>query len=603
MIRFLVLVSITICLSLHGQAQQGFDPYLVEIEGNLGTFQLDKRIKKEQDSVYLLTIRLQSETEQQIPGFTVKWNLPSQNIYTIWDNKFNSGRSNYNLKNNSRIGGALALLSYIDKRNYNRFTFGISDNTNTIKIENKLKEEDANFYISLGFFNDNPPKRLTKAYTVTIRFDLRSIRYERSLNDMAKWWQSFYPPAHTPKAAIVPLYSTWYNFHHHLTEKEILKECNIAKELGMDAIIIDAGWMTLNDETDFSTVGDYKPKRLKHIKKLVAEIHALEMKVMLWYATSMAGIDSEAAHKFKGKFIRKDKKRFIYDPRYPEVREHLIVLLENALKEWDIDGVKLDFMSKMYPDPDTPVDKAEGRDYASIDQATDRWFKDIYNRLRKINPEVLIEFRQPHINPVTQQYGNMFRAIDNFNMEIANRIYISKIRLTSPGLATHSDMLKWHTSDSTDDAALQVLNGIFSVPQISIKLDSISKGHRTMIGFWMKYWSTNKNILMHENFRADHPGENYTALHGFDHKKQITALYTDQVVQPKSNTVNEIDLINATSNTTLYFDPLDNFSKEITIETYSSEGKPLDTIKKVNTGTPIKIMSPKVGLIRIRNTK
>ena len=289
----------------------------------------------------------------------------------------------------------------------------------------------------------------------------------------------------------------------------------------------------------------------------------------------------------------------IFDPRYPEVRRHLIGILETAMKEWGLDGFKLDFMSKMYPDEDTPNDRSDGRDFASIDEATEHWLKEIYQRLSATHPDVLIEFRQPHINPVTQQYANMYRAVDNFNMEIANRVYITKIRLASPGLATHSDMLKWHRGEPVEDAALQLLNGIFSVPQVSVKLDSVPVDHLKMMKFWLNYWKTNKDLIMHENFYADNPGENYTALHTFHNDIQISALYSTGVISPRHPEVRKIDIINATAKPTIYFDPGGYLGEKLEIKVFDCMGQNVDNQTVMNTGMPLKIQVPKAGLTRI----
>lgn len=580
-------------------SQDWFDPGDVEVVGDLQGFTLKKSIESPGEDVYILKLELTTPQPRAVPGFTLRWQVASQEIYTIWDNRFNSGRSNYNLKMHTRVGAHLALLSYIDKGDHNRITFGISDNLNTLVIQNKLSEEDTHFYVTVDFFKDNPPKKNVNRYSVDIRFDLRKTRYEKVLADMSRWWHQYYPPAPVPGEALVPYYSTWYNFHHELAEEELVKECQLAKTLGMEGIIIDAGWMTLDDAITFSTVGDYKPERLTGIKNLVEQVQAMGMKVMLWYSISMAGIHSEAANTFKGKFIRKENMTHIYDPRYPDVREHLNGLLEKAMKEWGLDGFKLDFMSKMYPDEATPNDSSGGRDFASIDEATEYWLKEIYQRLSAIDPGVLIEFRQPHINPVTQQYANMYRAIDNFNMEIANRIYISKIRLTSPGLATHSDMLKWHEGETVEDAALQLLNGIFGVPQVSVKLDAIPKDHLKMLKFWLGYWNENKALIMHENFYADSPGENYTALHTFHDASQVSALYAAQIVSPKHTKVRKIDIINATGKDYLYFDPGKHLGQTLKITVFDCMGQEVSS-KTINTmGTPLRIKSPRAGLIRI----
>ena len=42
--------------------------------------------------------------------------------------------------------------------------------------------------------------------------------------------------------------------------------------------------------------------------------------------------------------------------------------------------------------------------------------------LRRVKPDVMIEFRQPYIGPLMRKYGNMFRAGDAPNAAVDNRV-------------------------------------------------------------------------------------------------------------------------------------------------------------------------------------
>ena len=115
----------------------------------------------------------------------------------------------------------------------------------------------------------------------------------------------------------------------------------------------------------------------------------------MWYSVPMAGEKSEAAQRFKGKILgfSKGLGAHILDPRYPEVREYLIGLYEGAVRDWGVDGLKRDFIEMFAPKADTVLTKEDGRDFASVDEAVDRLFTDIMTRLRKIKPDIAIEFR------------------------------------------------------------------------------------------------------------------------------------------------------------------------------------------------------------------
>jgi alpha-galactosidase len=287
------------------------------------------------------------------------------------------------------------------------------------------------------------------------------------------------------------------------------------------------------------------------MKAFVDSIHALDMKIMLWYSLPFIGEKSALFNKFKGKYLHhwESQKTWVLDPRYPEVREHIIGTYEKALEEWGLDGFKLDFLGWFYADDDTDLTARNGRDYASVNDAVDRLMTDIMSRLKSFDPEILIEFRQPYIGPLMRKYGNMFRAADCPNMEIVNRVRTTDLRLLSGNTAVHSDMFRWHADDPVESAALQIQNILFSVPQLSVKLDSIPEDHAQMAAFWIKYWKENKDVLMDGVFIPHNPAALYPLITAHDGDKIIAAVYNDIVFRVEQKGLNAVDIVNARGGT------------------------------------------------------
>ena len=47
---------------------------------------------------------------------------------------------------------------------------------------------------------------------------------------------------------------------------------------------------------------------------------------------------------------------YTLDPRYPEVRQYLIDTYVKALRDWELDGFKLDFIDRFVADDQTVLD-------------------------------------------------------------------------------------------------------------------------------------------------------------------------------------------------------------------------------------------------------
>jgi alpha-galactosidase len=208
------------------------------------------------------------------------------------------------------------------------------------------------------------------------------------------------------------------------------------------------------------------------------------------------------------------------------VREFLIETYESALREWDLDGFKLDFVDSF----GTSQQTGEGRDHDGVPEAVDTLLEDTIVRLRRIKPDVMVEFRQGYVGPQMRKYGNMFRAMDCPNDAVENRMHTLDIRLLGGDTATHSDMLMWHAEDPVESAALQLVNIIFSVPQISVLLDRIPPEHVEMLHFWLGLWREHRDVLLDGVLEPLHPEANYPVVLARTESKLIAASYENAVV-------------------------------------------------------------------------
>jgi alpha-galactosidase len=212
-----------------------------------------------------------------------------------------------------------------------------------------------------------------------------------------------------------------------------------------------------------------------------------------------------------------------------------------------------------------------GFGWLSVNESVDRLMTDIMSRLRKINPDIMIEFRQPYIGPLMRKYGNMFRAADCPNMEVVNRVRTTDLRILSGNTAVHSDMFRWHAEDPVESAALQILNILFSVPQLSVKLDSIPDEHYQMAKFWINYWKKNRDILLDGKFIPVNPGGLYPVLMAKGSDKLIAAVYEDHFMTIEDPLVRNMDIVNAKGTETIILD-LENPFGKVEIKIYDCMG-------------------------------
>jgi alpha-galactosidase len=526
----------------------------IGITADLQGFVLKTDVVRVADGVERLDLTLTSPRSAKPPRIALKWRIPSHDVAGHWMtsrvlNKairpdWTSGRLQPTM-----FAKEAPVSTLFSSTNRNVLTFAVSDALNTIQIGSGVREEDGWIYNEVIFFSE-PHKAVTE-YKASVRIDRRDVPYETALKDGADWWaaQPGYAPAPVPPAAWGPVYSTWYNYHQSVDSAELLKELEVAKQLGFESIIVDDGWQTLDTNRGYAFTGDWKPERMADMKAFVEKSQALGVKVVLWYAVPFVGRNSSMAARFKDKSLRftpTGLAAYTLDPRYPEVRQYLIDIYRNALRDWKLDGFKLDFIDRFVADEQTVLEAADGRDYASVNEAADRLMTDVIGELRKINPDVMLEFRQPYIGPLIRKYGNMFRASDSPNAYLTNKVKSIDLRLLGGTTAVHGDMIMWHEREPVEKAALQLLNILFTVPQVSVKLREIPKDHLAMTKFYIDYYNRNRDVLVKGGIDAPFPTLNYPLVRGYGTDKQIVALYTDLVLAlDPSRPTSRIDIVNA----------------------------------------------------------
>ncbi|HBJ59223.1 MAG TPA: alpha-galactosidase, partial [Verrucomicrobia bacterium] len=367
-----------------------------------------------------------------------------------------------------------------------------------------------------------------------------------------------YRPAAVPAAAFDPLYSFWYSYHQGVNTANVEKECAAAVPYGMKTAIIDDGWQTDDNSGRYAYCGDWEVSTNRfadfagHIKK----VQEMGMKYMIWYSVPYVGFKSKNFAKFKGKYLYEDHGMLaaVLDPRFPEVREFLIGKYEQAVRDWGVDGLKLDFIDSFGfrgADPAVKEDYA-GRDIKSLPEAIDRLMTDVNKRLAAIKPGVLIEFRQSYIGPAILKYGNMLRAADCPMDVLSNRIRTLDLRLSCGPAAVHSDMLMWNMDESPEAASKQFWNILFSVPQISVRLEEISAAHRAKLREMLDFWLAHRETIMKGELRPMRPDLNYPIVYAYGKDEQVVAVYDPaMVVEVDRSRGPIVYIVNATDAKTL----------------------------------------------------
>ncbi|MBR2353022.1 MAG: alpha-galactosidase [Clostridia bacterium] len=480
--------------------------------------------------------------------------LPCKDVYSLWSPMAGMKRfispnwSKHSQK--SRLASGAPVLSAVAKSGMNRGCVALSDANTSTQVRCGVSEETANLEFEIRLFTELTAPM--DSYAVTVRIDTREIPFYEALKDTEIWWRCDvgFGEAYVPDCAKMPMDSLWYSFHQILDPEKILEECRISKALGMDTVIIDDGWQTDDNNRGYEFCGDWElaTGKIPDMKKLVDELHTIGMKVIVWFSVPFVGIQSKIHDRFLGMYVchaSAGGRVKCLDPRYKEVRDYLAGIYKNAVTEWGLDGLKLDFIdSFILSDVADPTD--ERRDTVSLEDGVEKLLAEVTETLRAINPDIMIEFRQKYIGPTIRKYGNMLRVADCPNDAINNKMGVVDLRMISGGSAVHSDMLMWHKEEKAEHAALQLLSTIFGVPQISIRLADFPEVHKTVIKTFLDFWRENRDILLEGELKAQDPDAGYSLVSSQKGSRMIAVRHLG-VPFTMEEGIDSVSLFNATA--------------------------------------------------------
>ncbi|MBQ9846460.1 MAG: alpha-galactosidase [Clostridia bacterium] len=514
--------------------------------------------EREENGIKHFTVHAKLSEKAVPEKFSVQFEIPHIECFSVWSPYLSHCRrigpdwgpsTTY-----ANIASSMPVQSVLSVDGNNRLTLAIDDAMSPTAIKTGVREEDGNIVVTFTFFTETTTA--IEEYSATVRVDTRDIPFYDAVYDVVRWWENEcgYTPLSVPEHAKLPMNSMWYSYHQNLDSESIVREARLAKELGMESIIVDDGWQTDNLGRGYAYCGDWELAKTKipDMREVVDRVHAEGVKLILWFSVPFVGKYSRAFERFKDMVLSDNPYQYEHtqlDPRYKEVRDFLIGVYKKYLVEWDLDGFKLDFIDSFRLTPST-IAPDDRRDYESLVEAVDRLMTDITIELKKIKPDILIEFRQTYVGPAIRKYGNMLRATDCPNDAISNRKHTLDLRLTSGNTAVHSDMLMWNKDDTPESAMLQFTSILYSVPQVSLRLDTISDVHRKALKFYLSFWRENADILMNGKLHVYDTAHDYSGACAVLDKKAIYTSYVQTVIDGAD--YDELTIVKASKGNSVY---------------------------------------------------
>ncbi len=506
-------------------------------------------------------------------------------------------------RNTSNFCFGAPILTTVGANDRNTLTVALSDTVTPSAVTYAVKDlwqEDKTGYTVVLFAGSCPAMT---AYSVDLRIDRRKVPFYESIRAVSRWWQEDcgYTFGDCPTAAEDALYSTWYNFHQAPIGESILADLDVASALGFKTVILDDGWQFEGPSSgDYATCGDWNiaHDKFPDFKVFADGVHARGMKLMVWFCVPFVGNQSNAYKALRGKFLYEldaGMNCAVLDVRYPEIRAFILDTYKRFLRDYDLDGFKLDFIDSFRPGDLTAPYDPDVMDCETVDAAVQTLLIEIVGELSEIKPGLLFEYRQNYVGPAINRFGNMLRVADCAYDALTNRIGIIDLRLMDYPVAVHSDMLLWSKNEAPILCARQLYNIFFGVPQISVLLADATDAQRALLSRYLSYWNENRDLILHGKLTPQHPESNYTAVTAENCEKAITVLYADLAYTYQGK---NCDLLHSGSTDGIVFE---NPTEEaLSASVYDLFGTPLACVT-VAPQSIVRLPVPVMGLAEIRS--
>ncbi len=305
-------------------------------------------------------------------------------------------------------------------------------------------------------------------------------------------------PLPAPAWAFEPVWCSWYSHLYQLTQQDVLAQIPELCALGIRTVILDASWFKQPEEALHRRAGDYTPQQnlLPDLQRLVGQLHQAGLRVMLWCAPHFVGIHSSVRAALESACVWDGAERgYRLCPACPESIAHAQTVVARLMRDYDLDGLKLDFLDQTEP---ACVDPTHPHPDGEVGPAMARFMNALRESILQVRPDAAIEYRISYSTLPALAAANCHRGNDApYDADYIRRENLF-LRLYCPSTtAVWSDYAYWHPNETAHNVGLMLGQQIFSggVPTLSLNLPALDPDQRQMLEDWLRFYRTHRAAL------------------------------------------------------------------------------------------------------------
>ena len=439
----------------------------------------------------------------------MKFSVPIVDIVGYWhtNERWPINKLHWNISVSSSALRFWPLLTLFNSAGINRFTFTVSERILDCDMKVAMNQADAAYIVTLEF-----PVSRDKDLEFDLYIDTQPTVWPEAVRRSADFCdKNVYE---FPEAAWEPVFCSWYLGHAAIDHKIIEESARRCAELGFKTYIVDDGWcfdtykrVDGTPQPWYCDIGDWEVSRKKFpdFEEHIERIHAMGMKYMLWTTPFLVGVNSKFFAEHKDGFGDIDiAASRIPDFHNREVCERAISNLVRLVETYNIDGLKVDFIDKPEPSLENPTGEA-GYEFV----------RELSERLRKVKPDCMIEFRESYAHKSMLPFGTQFRCGDVPLDWMDNLRRLAKIIMElGDGVPRHADPAYWNDNELPENISRHMISAIAGVPMLSVDLSRQSGQTLEIIADKISFYNDHIEIYKKGHWEVSYFGFNLTWVKG-----------------------------------------------------------------------------------------
>jgi len=583
-----------------------FNRSKIHIEGVMSPFEATIDIKEQGLQKYILNIYLHSTYAVSPPTFKVSVKFPKDKINQIWNSKTWSNKSYFTIPSYDRAAAGFSIISGLTVNDQNQITFTCKDAYKAKFVSSNITEENDSIVFGLSFFEDNPPLSNLQDYQAEVLVDFRNIHFSKAIFDASSWFMAndFKKGVASVDTTNVPVFSTWYPMHRNIPLENITRELDSLKTFNFRSILVDDGWQSLV-QMKVDTSYSYEENSFKTMNLFKRKCDEMGLPLYLWYSIPFMGGNPVILKKFDGKYIRyrAPRQMYVLDPRYADVRKHLVSTYANFLTAWHFDGYWFDFLKGFYPKEGAIIDQDLGRDFVSIELAVDTLYADMKARLKAIKPDIFMGQQFSVVGPNLASYQNLLTGFVGVENTQVVREKMVNNRLLYGKYTPFMEVVAINPRESTEDIARKLQSVLFGNPYLSFYVTTLPGASKQTIRFWLDYWKRNYEVIFDGDFEPMQVSRFYPVIKVDNEQKMIYLVCEDYAINLPILLTKTIDIINSKTTGNIRFQ-LSKPDSQYNYEMFNCKGEQIEKgIVKSKNKNSVDFAVPVAGLIRITPIK